>query len=145
MEVRPIRATFKAVAVAVAVALLLSGCFSSGPQKTGDSFVSGATAALEATPGVLTGKVRYTDPGGMGAVINVRVTTDPAAELETVLADSLRAVAGAAGSLKPVSKVDVYVFTEGDEENGIRPDVLGLPQSPTVEEIRQYAASGTAG
>ena len=118
---------------------LLGACGFSSPQKAGDTFVADATAALEATPDVVTSKVRYTDPGGMGAVINVRVTADPAADLESVLAGSLRAVSGASGSLKSVSKVEFYVFPEGDEENGIRPNVLGLPQSPTVEEIRNYA------
>ena len=119
---------------------ILSACGFGNPQNAGDTFVADATAALDATPGVVTSRVRYTDPGGMGAVINVRVTADPATELETVLADSLRAVSASAGSLKPVSKVDFYVFPDGDEENGIRPDTLGLTQSPTVEEVRNYAS-----
>lgn len=52
-------------------------------------------------------------------------------------------VADASGSLKGVSKVEFYVFPEGAQESGIRPDVRGLPQSPTVQEIRDYASSNS--
>lgn len=65
-----------------------------------------ASAALDAVPNVVSNKTGYTDLGGMGAVINVRVTAADCAQ-----------------------------------DGGIRPDVLGLPESPTVQEMRDYASS----
>lgn len=130
------------IGIVVLVGLLtwiLSSCGAGNPQKAGDPFVQEATAALDAVSEVATSSVRYTDPGGMGATVTVRVTASPSAELETVLRDSLRAFAQSADSLKPLIPVYFYVFPEGAEENGIRPDALGLAQSPTVDEIREFA------
>ena len=124
------------------LAALLTACGASDAQKAGDSFVAAATAALDAVPGVVGSTVQYTDPGGMAAVVNVRVAAAPSAELESVLDDSLRSVASTSGSLKPVTRVEFYVFPDGDEARGIRPDVLGLSQTPTVDEIGTYAAKG---
>ncbi|MFQ4147589.1 hypothetical protein AAGW05_02645 [Arthrobacter sp. LAPM80] len=118
---------------------LLGSCGASTPQAAGDTFVTNATAGLDAVPNVVTSTVRYTDPGGMGATITVRVTASPTAELETVLGDSLRAFSSASGALKPLSPVYFYVFPEGAQETGIRPDALGLDPSPTVEAIRGFA------
>lgn len=126
----------------VLIAVLLAACGASDAQRAGESFVAETTAALDAVPGVVGSTVDYTDPGSMAAVVNVRVAAAPAAELENVLDDSLRAVASTSGSLKPVTRVEFYVFPAGDEAHGIRPDVLGLGQTPTVNEIGNYAAKG---
>lgn len=119
----------------------LAACSFGSPQKAGDTFVADASAAIDAVPNVVSNKTRYIDPGGMGAVISVRITAAEGTDLEAVLGDSLNAFADASGSLKGVSKVEFYVFPEGAQESGMRPDVLGLPQSPTVQEIRDYAIS----
>ncbi len=132
------------IAILILVGLLtwLLGACSGDPQKAGDLFVAEATAALEAVPDVVTSNVVYTDPGGMGATVTVRVTASPTADLLTVLDNSLKAFSAASSTLKPLSPVYFYVFPDGSVENGIRPDVLGLRQSPTVEEIRKYAGGG---
>ncbi|POH60227.1 hypothetical protein [Arthrobacter glacialis] len=119
----------------------LAACSLGNPQKAGDTFVADASAAIDAVPNVVSNKTRFTDPGGMGAVINVRITAVEHTDLDAVLRDSLHAFADASGSLKGVSRVEFYVFPEGEADNGIRPDVLGLSQSPTVQEIRDYTSS----
>ncbi|MET4004711.1 hypothetical protein ABIB48_003455 [Arthrobacter sp. UYCu511] len=116
----------------------LGSCGAGNPQKAGESFGVAATAALDAVSGVEKNSIRYTDPGGLGATVTARVTASPSADLETVMGDSLRAFAESAGSIKPLVPVYFYVFPKGAEENGIRPDALGLAQSPTMDEIREF-------
>lgn len=120
--------------------LFLTGCAGTGAGPVRD-----IDAALTSVPGVESAHTQHHNRAGMSTRINVRITSSPGAELETVLDESLQAFAGASGSTRGSISVAYYVFTDGDEENGIRPDALGLKITPTVDEIRHYAASGTAG
>ncbi|MHA7305278.1 hypothetical protein ACX80E_08535 [Arthrobacter sp. TMN-49] len=117
------------------ISAFLSGC------GGGASLVKDMDASLAQVPGVVSVKTEYNNNAGMSKRINVRLTVSPDAALKTVLDDSLHAFAGASGSTKGTVSVAYYVFTEGVEENGIRPDSLGLSTTPTVDEIRQYANS----
>lgn len=115
-------------------AAILSACSNSGA-----SFVKDMDAALAQVPGVTNANTDYNTNNGMSTRITVRITASPEASLETVLSESLHSFADASGSTKGVISVSYYVFTQGDEENGIHPDALGLKITPTVDEIRKFA------
>lgn len=118
------------------LASLLAAC------SGGASFAKDMDGALGSVPGVVSAHTEYNNSAGMSTRINVRITASPDAGLETVLDDSLRAFADASGNTKGTISVAYYVFAEGAEEEGIRPDTVGLNTTPTVDEIRQYANSG---
>ena len=124
-----------AVVLAVAAGALVASC------SSGSTTVKNVDSALSQVPGVVSVKTGYNTNAGMSTRITVRVTASPDSVLETVLDDSLHAFAGASDSVRGTISVAYYVFAEGDEENGIRPDAFGLGVTPTVQEIRDYAGS----
>lgn len=124
-----------AVDLTVVAAALLVGC------SSGSTLVKNVDSALSAVPGVVAAETRYLNTPGMSTSVSVRITAAEDANLETVLDGSLRAFAKASGSTRGTISVAYYVFPEGDEENGIGPEVFGLVVSPTVEEIRDDASS----
>ncbi len=115
-------------------AALLAAC-----SNGGASFVKDMDAALADVPGVVHVSTTYNTNNGMSTRITVRITASANASLETVLSDSLHTFADTSGSTRGTISVSYYVFTEGDEENGIRPSALGLPVTPTVDQIREFA------
>ena len=126
-----------AVLVMAIVAALVAGC------SSGASLVADMDAALSQVPGVVSSHTEFNNNAGMSKRISVRITASPDADLHTVLEDSLHAFADASGSTRGSTSVTYYVFTEGAEEEGIRPDSLGLKNTPSVDQIRQFAASGS--
>lgn len=116
-------------------AALSVGCSSSSTD------VKNVDSALRQVPGVVSVKTEYKNNAGVSKRIIVRITASPDSVLETVLDESLHAFARAADSTRGTVSVAYYVFPEGDEENGIRPDAFGLGVTPTVQEIRDYANS----
>lgn len=117
-------------------AMLLASC------GGGASFAKDMDAALGKVPGVLSTATEYNNSAGMSTRVNVRITASPDADLPTVLDDSLRTFAATSGDTKGSISVAYYVFAEGAEEEGLRPDAVGLTITPSVDEIRQYANSG---
>ncbi len=117
------------------IAALLASC------STGASFVKDMDASLSQVGDVVSAQTQYNNSAGMSTRINVRITASTRADLNTVLEDSLRAFAKASGKTKGTISVAYYVFPEGAEEEGIRPDKVGLAITPTVDEIREYARS----
>ncbi len=115
-------------------AALLAAC-----SNGGASFVKDMDAALADVPGVVHVSTNYNTNNGMSTRITVRITASANASLESVLSDSLHTFADTSGSTRGTISVSYYVFTEGDEENGIRPSALGLPVTPTVDQIREFA------
>ena len=117
------------------VASLLVAC--SGEPRV----AANVEAALGAVPGVVSASTEFRNSAGVSSRFSVRITASPDADLYTVLDDSLRAFADASGDSKGSTSVAFYVFPEGAEEEGLRPDEVGLGVTPSVDEIRQYAAS----
>lgn len=117
-------------------AMLLASC------GGGASFAKDMDAALGKVPGVVATETQYNNSAGMSTRINVRITASTDADLQTVLDDSLRTFAATSGDTKGSISVAYYVFAEGAEEEGLRPDAVGLAITPSVDEIRQYAESG---
>ncbi|WP_146070264.1 hypothetical protein [Arthrobacter sp. GMC3] len=124
------------VLVAVAAALLVS-C------SSGSTLVKNVDSALNQIPGVINTETKYLNTPGMSSSFRVRITAATDVDLETVLDESLHAFAKASGSTTGTISVAYYVFSEGDEENGIGPDDFGLSVTPTVQEIRDYASSNS--
>ncbi|POH60226.1 hypothetical protein [Arthrobacter glacialis] len=124
-----------AVVLTFMAAALLVSC------SSGSTVVKNVDSALSQVPGVVSVKTEYKNNAGVSKRITVRITASPDSVLETVLDDSLLAFAGASDSTRGTISVSYYVFPEGDEENGIRPDAFGLGVTPTVQEIRDYASS----
>lgn len=97
--------------------------------------------AISVLPNVSAVKARYTVQSGMGSTVHVNVTADAGTDpLETVMKDALKAFAGAADGIKTTSSVSFQVTGAG-EHNTINPTAVGLPQSPTVEQIIDFANS----
>ena len=117
------------------VASLLVAC--SGEPRV----AANAEAALNAVPGVVSASTEFRNSAGVSSRFTVRITASPDADLNTVLDDSLRAFAEAAGNTKGSTSVAYYVFLEGAEEEGLHPDAVGLGVTPSVDAIREYAAS----
>lgn len=117
-----------------AVATMHASC--GGP---GSGFAQSMDAALVQVPGVVTSSTEYNTSSGMSTRINVRIMADGGAGLETVLTDSLQAFADASGDAKGTISVSYYVYAEGAEDGGIRPNAVGLKTTPTVEQIRDFA------
>ncbi len=117
-------------------AMLLASC------GGGASFAKDMDEALGKVPGVVSTATEYNNSAGVSTRINVRITASTDADLQTVLDDSLRTFAAASGDTRGSISVAYYVFAEGAEEEGLRPDAVGLTITPSVGEIRQYAESG---
>lgn len=144
---------FKKMRMAVAMGLLatlLAAC--GGGSGSGSGSGSGAgsgseegrkvEAAISLVTDVEQVKARYTVQTGMGSTVHVRITAVAGTpSLETVMADSLTAFAGAAEGIKTSSSVS-FVVTESGQENSINPTAVGLRQSPTVAEIIDFANNG---
>lgn len=123
----------------------LAACGSGGSGSKTEVASANLEAAISAVPNVETVRARYSVNAGMGSTVSVLITAVSGTEsLETVMTDSLTAFAGASEGIKSSSSVSFQV-TEAGQENTINPLAVGLQQSPSVKEIRQYAASGTDG
>ncbi|PYI39337.1 hypothetical protein CVS30_05070 [Arthrobacter psychrolactophilus] len=128
-------ASLSFLALATLVVMFLAGCTSTEARLVKDM-----DAALADVPGVVHASTTYNTNNGMSTRITVRLTASADASLETVLSDSLHTFANTSGSTRGTISVAYYVFSEGDVDNGIRPTELGLPVTPTVDEIRAFAS-----
>lgn len=76
---------------------------------------------------------------GMGSTASVRIKAAAGTEsLETVMHDSLVAFAGASAGMKTSTSLSFQV-TEQGQKNTITPDAVGLRQSPSVQDIIDFA------
>ncbi|WP_104088992.1 hypothetical protein [Arthrobacter sp. GMC3] len=122
------------------LAWTLAAC---GSGKTGDSgtVAESLKSAISQVSDVVDVNARYSVTTGMGSTAHVRITAAAGtASLETVLHDSLIAFAGASAGMNTSTGVSFQVTEEG-QENTINPTTVGLQQSPTVQEILDYASS----
>jgi hypothetical protein len=123
------------------LAILLSACGGGTPKSSTDSVGEKLSAALMAVPGVANAKVRYSVNPGMGSTVHVLVTAAAGTQsLETVMKDSLKAFASGATDVSPSAGVSFQVGEQGQPDT-ITPDTVGLPQSPTVARIIEWAGS----
>lgn len=122
------------------LALALAACSpGSPPAGKGGQEAENLRTAISAVADVSDVTARYTVKSGMGSTVHVRVTAAAGTEsLDTVMADSLTAFAGAAGGIGTTAAVSFQV-TESGTENTINPTAVGLQQSPTVAEILDFA------
>lgn len=102
--------------------------------------VSEYTTELGDILGVVHASTTYNTNNGMSTRITVRLTASADASLETVRSDSLHTFADTSGSTRGTISVAYSVFPEVDVASGIRPTELGLPVTPTVDEIRAFAS-----
>jgi ABC-type glycerol-3-phosphate transport system substrate-binding protein len=124
------------------LAWALAAC-GSGSGGAGDSKPDAAAARLEAAisqvSGVTAVNARYSVQAGMGSTVHIRITAAAGTEsLETVMTESLKAFAGAADGIKTTAGVSFQV-TESGQENTTNPTAVGLPQSPTVAQVIDFA------
>lgn len=138
---------FKKVGLALVMGLLvwsLAACGAGSGNNSGSTTSAEAATietAISEVHGVAAVKARYTVQSGMGSTVHVNVTADAGTDpLETVMTDALKAFAGAADGIKTTSSVSFQVTGAG-EHNTINPTAVGLPQSPTVEQIIDFANS----
>ncbi len=124
------------------LALVLTACGQgSTTNDKGGAEAANLEAAISTVADVAAVKARYTVKSGMGSTVHIRITAVAGTpSLETVMADSLTAFAGACEGIKTTAGVSFQV-TESGQENTINPTAVGLPQSPTVAEIIDFAAT----
>ena len=140
---------FRKLGVAAFVGLLAFGLTACGSSSSSSSRADGSDAvaenvraAISAVDGVVDVTARYSVNAGMGSTAHVRITAESGTEsLETVMNDSLVAFAGASDGIKSTTSVSIQV-TEDGQENSISPDAIGLQQSPTAQEISDFAYGG---
>lgn len=130
----------------ILVGLLAWTLASCGSGKTGDSgsVAESIKDAISSVPGVAEVEVRYNVNAGMGTTLSVRIQAETGtAILEPVLTESLKSFAGATSEIKELNpRMGIsFQVTELGQDSTINPTAVGLPQRPTVQEIRDYASS----
>lgn len=137
---------FKKTTMFMLIGVLVWTLAACGSGKAGDSKGDKVGAKIEAAisqvSGVADVKARYSVQAGMGSTAHIRITASAGESLEAVLTDSLKAFAGAADGIKTSTSVSFQV-TETGQSNTINPTAVGLPQSPTVQDILDYAGSNS--
>ncbi|POH60228.1 hypothetical protein [Arthrobacter glacialis] len=134
---------FKKTTMFILMGLLawtLAAC-GGGSGKTGDSGTVAVNlkAAISQVADVVEVRARYNVNTGMGSTASVLIKAAAGTEsLETVLRDSLIAFAGASAGMRPSTSLSFQVTEEG-QANTINPTAVGLRQSPSVQDIIDFA------
>lgn len=133
---------FKKLMMIVFVGLLsisLAACVGGAGTGSGDGPAKRVEAAISLVDGVEAVEATYSVNAGMGSTLSVRITASPGTQsLETVMRESLVAFSGAADGINTSSSISFRV-TESGRENTINPTAVGLPQRPTMAEIKDFA------